>query len=363
MTFGVQSSLEESFVIIDRYVKHWGGNFLDTAEMYPAPSSDKKGRWFPGKSEVILGKWLAANPDLRASLVVATKVSGFNPSSETGGNRKLTLGTGGAIDPATCLPTKAPCRLDYDSVIEACDASLKRLQIDTIDLYQVHWPDRATPLFGASGYNPGQERDAVPIAETVRAMKKLIDDGKIKHYGLSNETTYGVCQYCMEADKIGCPRPVSIQNQYSLLYRPFDTELAEACAPSHYNVGLLPWTPLGGGMLTEKYLGLDEKDFPKGSRYTEFPTFMYRFKSPQARAAADKYAAIAKKEGVSLATLSLKFCLSRWFATSTIIGATTLEQLDENCAAFEVNGAPLSDEALAAIDEVHMMQQNPIMSM
>ena len=221
--------------------------------------------------------------------------------------------------------------------MQACDASLKRLQVDYIDLYQVHWPDRYTATFSVLEYKKELERpDPVPIAETVAAMKELIDAGKIRYYGLSNETTYGLSQWCYEADKIGCPRPVSIQNQFSLLVRNFECELAEACSPCHFDVALLPWTPLGGGSLTSKYLddkgkciGYDHESIPPNSRFKVFKegntTYMPRFFKPGAIKATEKYAAIAKKYGVSLTELALGFCLSRWYATSTIIGATTLE--------------------------------------
>ena len=153
----------------------------------------------------------------------------------------------------------------------ACDASLRRLRTDYIDLYQLHWPDRYAPNFGQSVYDPKQERDAVPIKETVAALGELIAAGKIRHYGLSNETTYGVCEFVRAADELGVPRPVSIQNSFCLLHRTFETELAEACAPSHYNIGLLPWTPLAGGALSGKYL---HGKRPAEGRLVKYPNFM-----------------------------------------------------------------------------------------
>ena len=228
MTWGVQNTQEEAFEQLDYACKVRGVNFIDTAEMYPVPSSDP--RWKPGTTEVILGNWLAQNKDLRSDLVIATKVSGYNPSSETGGNR--------------FVPPKkeAPCRLDRDSIIMACDASLRRLQIECIDIYQIHWPDRYIPSFGTCTYLPEKERpDSIPIKDTVAAMHELIKAGKIKHFALSNETTYGVCEFVRAADALGCPRPVSIQNSFCLLHRSFETELAEACSPSNFNIPCLPW--------------------------------------------------------------------------------------------------------------------------
>jgi len=165
---------------------------------------------------------------------------------------------------------------------------------------------------------------------------------------------------------LGCPRPVSIQNQFSLLYRPFEGELAEACAPSHYDIGLLPWTPLGGGMLTDKYIGSDGKvlkqeDFPKDARFGKYVNWMVRMKQGPAKTAVEAYAQIAKEAGVPLVTMALQWCLSRWYVTSTIIGATTIEQLQQNCDAFDEAQAPLSQDVLEKIDKVHLSCQNPIM--
>eukprot|EP00928_Gymnodinium_smaydae_P055366 TRINITY_DN38927_c0_g1_i1.p1 TRINITY_DN38927_c0_g1~~TRINITY_DN38927_c0_g1_i1.p1 ORF type:complete len:455 (-),score=60.39 TRINITY_DN38927_c0_g1_i1:38-1213(-) len=369
MTFGVQSSEEDAHSLLDYYVKERGGNLLDTAEMYPAPSSDPT--WKPGRSEEIIGTWMAKNRDIRRQVLIATKVSGFNPCSETAGNRKITLERGGKIDEATGLPEKAPCRLDRASILEACEASLKRLQVDCIDLYQIHWPDRYVPLFGALAYDVAKERpDSVAIEETVLAMKELIDAGKIRYYGLSNETTFGVCTYCQVADRLGAPRPVSIQNQFSLLYRPFESELAEACAPRNYDIALLPWTPLGGGILTQKYLSDEGKLLPPeqwpASRFRQYPKWMSRFADagkPQCGLAVERYALVAKSAGISLTDLALKFCRSRWYAASSIIGATHLDQLRENLDAFEESSPELSKDVLRAIDEIHMASQNPIMSM
>lgn len=173
------------------------------------------------------------------------------------------------------------------------------------------------------------------------------------------------CLSVKAADALGCPRPVSIQNQFSLLYRPFEGQLAEACAPSHYDISLLPWTPLGGGMLSEKYIAADgkvlpENKFPKDSRFGMYASWMVRMKQGKAKEAIEEYHAMAKQAGLPLATLALLWCRSRWFVASTIIGATTLEQLQQNCDAFDITQPSLSDELLAQIDKVHLVCQNPI---
>lgn len=312
--------------------------------MYPVPSSAPG--WKPGRTEAFIGTWLAKNPSLRPEVVIATKVSGYNPNSETGGNR--------FVPPRE----RADCRLDRASVLMACDASLRRLQTDYIDLYQLHWPDRYCPGFGTSVYDPSKERDAVPIKETVAALGELIEAGKIRHYGLSNETTYGVCEFVRAADELGVPRPVSIQNSFCLLHRSFETELAEACAPSHYNIGLLPWTPLAGGALSGKYLNGAK---PAEGRLVKYGNFMQRYLNPPSVAATEQYAAVAAKAGVSLATLALAWCKTRWYVTSTIIGATTMAQLKEDIDAFDGDIVTLDEETLAAVDAIHFQCRDPCM--
>ena len=312
---------------------------------YDSVPSSAEG-WKPGRTEEYIGTWLAKNPEIRSEVIVATKVSGFNPSSETGGNR---------FQPPK---QKADCRLDKESIHMACDASLRRLQTDYIDLYQLHWPDRYCPGFGTAVYDPSKERDAVPIKDTVAALGELIAAGKIRHYGLSNETTYGVCEFVRAADELGVARPVTIQNSFCLLHRSFETELAEACAPSHYNIGLLPWTPLAGGALSGKYLGGAK---PAEGRLVKYPKFMQRYLNSHSTEATEKYAAIAAKAGVSLATLSLAWCRTRWYVASTIIGATSMSQLKENIDAFDGEHVTLSEETLAAVDAVHFACRDPCM--
>ena len=199
MTFGEQNSEKESHEQLSYSLEN-GVNFIDTAEMYPVPSSAPN--WIPGTTEVYIGTWLKKNPDIRSEIVIATKVAGYVEASDVAGNRYV--------------PSKGkiPARLDRQSIFDACDASLSRLQISCIDIYQIHWPDRYAPTFGSTCYDPSKERDSVPLEETITAMGDLIKAGKIKHYALSNETTFGVCEFIRIADKLGLPRPVTIQNSF-----------------------------------------------------------------------------------------------------------------------------------------------------
>ena len=347
MTWGVQNTEEEAFEQLDYAIKVRGVNFIDTAELYPVPSSSAL--WVAGNTEKIIGKWIERNKELRKELIVATKVAGFIEASDIPKMRTEPAGK-----------EKMSTRLDRESILSACDASLRRLKTDYIDVYQLHWPDRYIPLFGSCEYDRRKERDGkfAPVAfeETVLALKELLDAGKIKSYGLSNETSYGVCEFVRVADKLGVPRPVSIQNSFCLLHRSYETELAETCAPSHHNISLLPWTPLAGGALSGKYLNGAK---PKKARFTEFPTFQDRYINEASQIATKKYAEIAEKAGVSLTAMSLAWCATRQYVGSTIIGATTMEQLKEDIDAFEPGRVTLSEETLRAIDDVHMQCRDP----
>lgn len=352
MTWGVQNTEEEAHAQLDYAIKERGVNFMDTAEMYPVPSSAPGHQ--PGRTEEYIGTWLQNNPEWRSKVIIATKVMGYSKESMTAANR--------FVPPSKHYPDS---RLDEESILQACDASLRRLQTDYIDLYQMHWPDRYAPLWGARSYHPQYEWDAVPMKETLGAFKKLIEAGKIRHYGFSNETTFGVAEFVRCADELGMQRPVSIQNQFCLLNRQFEGELAEACAPSHYNIGLLPWSVLCGGALTGKYLGkLDEQGYPidktlNSSRFVLFRQYQVRFNTPKSMKAVEKYSKVAKEAGISLATLAQAWCASRWFIPSTIIGATTLEQLKENIDAFSVT---LSDDVLRKVDDIHNENKDVIVS-
>lgn len=349
-------------------MKERGVNFIDTAEMYPVPSSAPG--WCPGRTEEIVGSWLAANPAWRERVVVATKVMGFAGASRVPANRDPSLAATAAVATgggAELLPERE-ARLDAASVHAACAASLRRLQTDRIDLYQLHWPDRYVPLWGATAYDgaaaAARDDGAVPIEETAAALKELLDAGKIRAYGLSNETSYGVCEWARVAQALGMPPPASIQNAFSLLNRGFETELAEACAPRHHNIGLLPWSPLCGGLLAGKYApgAAAPAADASNARFTLFPSFQARWASPSdpTKAAVAMYAELARREGVSLVTLSLAWCASRGYAASTIVGATTLAQLKEDIDAFDpAVRPPLSADCLAAVDQIHLRCRDP----
>jgi aryl-alcohol dehydrogenase-like predicted oxidoreductase len=307
MTFGVQNSEEEGHAQLDYAIKERGVNFIDTAEMYPVPASAPE--WKPGATEKIIGTWIKKNPEFRKNIIIATKVSGYNASSDTASNR-------------TIPPTEAiPARLDGNSIKMACNASLLRLQTDYIDLYQIHWPDRYVPSWGQICYIKDSERDAISIEETALALKELLDSGKIKAYGLSNETSYGVCEWAHIARKLNMPLPATIQNAFSLINRNYETDLAETCAPRNHNISLLPWSALCGGLLTGKYieswdLGDACTEGPKDGRLTKFgPKFQNRWSNPNmnTKNAVKKYQLLANAHDISLTKLSLAWCKSRWY--------------------------------------------------
>lgn len=350
MTWGVQNTEKDAHSQLDMAIAA-GVNFIDTAEGYPTPSSAPGHH--SGLSERYIGTYLNANPGARKKLIIATKVIGFSPCSKTVANRHT------GRDYGNDLPDG---NLNRTSILEACDASLERLQTDYIDLYQLHWPDRYVPLWGSRTYDVNSERESVQFRETLSALKELLDAGKIRAYGLSNETTFGICQFVRLADEIGMPRPASIQNSFSLLNRTFESEMAEACAPRNLNIGLLPWGILSGGVLTGKY---NEKlnsrlepldDSLKDARLVRFKGFQDRCLTESSLKATERYAEIAMGIGISVATLAQAFSKSRWYIPSSIIGATSLDQLKENLAAFEVI---LSDDILQKIDVVHWLNKDP----
>lgn len=332
-----------------------GINFIDTAEMYPAPMVDP--RWKPGRTEEIIGTYLAKNPGVREKLIIATKIIGqSNPSSAIVENR---------IAGQVSEPGKFPTRQDKESLLAACDASLRRLQTPYIDLYQLHTPDRYVPIFGSREYVQESEYKAVSFREILEGLKVLLDQGKIRAYGLSKESTFGVCQFCSIADEMGMPRPVTIQNEFGLLDRAFEFELAEACAPCNYNIGLLPWSILGAGVLSGKYNGRVDKNCVAtdeslaNARLSKYPHFQPRFLNELVLEAVEEYKQLAEAKGMTTATLAQAFCKSRWYIPSSIIGATSMEQLKENIDAFEVE---LSKDVLQKIDDIHNKRKDIALS-
>lgn len=323
MTWGEQNSEREAHAQLDRAVD-LGINFIDTAEMYPAPPRAQT----QGRTEAYLGRWLRARG--REGLVVATKVAGPGRRDWIRGGRTDLTG---------------------EVIAEACDTSLSRLQVDCIDLYQIHWPQRNVPLFGAKQFDPAQERTGPGIAEQVEAMGTLVRAGKIRHWGLSNETAWGIAAFCRAARELGMPPPVTVQNGFNLVARGAEYELAETLYRER--VSLIAYSPLGGGMLTGKYLGGAR---PPGARFTEFSNFTARFGTPLAREAVDAYAALARERGISLASLALGYLRGRWFVSAIIIGATSVDQLDSNVAAARVE---LDADTLAGLERIFERYPSP----
>jgi aryl-alcohol dehydrogenase (NADP+) len=324
MTFGQQNTLSEAFEQLDYAVEH-GINFIDTAEMYPVPARAET----QGSTERYIGEWLQHQP--RHRLILATKI--------TGPGRPWHWIRGGSLS------------ITRDNLRQAVAGSLKRLKTDYIDLYQIHWPDRYVPLFGGVAYDPSQERPTVPIAEQLQGLAELVQEGLVRYIGLSNETPWGVSKFCQVAEQLGLPKVVSIQNAYSLINRTFEMGLAEVCR--HEQVGLLAYSPLGFGLLTGKYLGGVK---PPGSRLALFEGFGQRYRKPNVEEAVAAYVQIARRHGLTPAQLALAFVRSRWFVTSTIIGATSLTQLKENLSCLDVE---LSPQLLAEIEAVHQRYPNP----
>jgi aryl-alcohol dehydrogenase-like predicted oxidoreductase len=323
MTFGQQTSESDAHAQLDYALAH-GVNFIDTAEMYSVPP---RAETF-GRSEQIVGKWLKLQP--RDKILIATKVAG--PS------RNLDWIRGG------------PLALDRENIRLAIDGSLQRLQTDYIDLYQLHWPERNQPMFGQWQYNPTHDRECTSIQEQLSTLAELIKEGKIRHIGLSNEHPWGIMQFIQLADEIGLPHIVSTQNAYNLLNRSFESGLSEVC--HHEQVGLLAYSPLAFGHLTGKYL---ESPDALG-RLTQWPNFGQRYTKPNVQPATRAYAALAKQHGLSLTQMALGFVRTRWFASSTIIGASSLAQLTETLPATLT---PISDQLTNEIDAIHLQYTNP----
>lgn len=324
MTWGQQNSEAQAHEQLD-YAVAQAINFIDTAEMYPVPPNAQT----QGRTEKYLGTWLKKQQ--RDKLYIATKVAGP-------GRRDWIRG--GRTD------------LTRDVIAEAVDTSLQRLQTDYIDIYQIHWPQRNVPMFGGVEFDPSKEKKEGPsILEQVDGMAAMIKAGKIRHYGLSNETAWGVCEFHRAAKELGVPGPVTIQNSYSLISRNVDNDLAEALY--RQNMTLLAYSPLAGGLLSGKYIGGAQ---PEGARFTLFDTLGVRFKKPIVPEVIDAYAKLAKEHGLTLVQLALGYVNSRWFLGSNIIGATTMEQLGENIAAAQLK---LDDDTLNAIRQLQQRYPNP----
>jgi len=322
MTFGEQNTEKEAHQQLD-YALSKGINFIDTAEMYAVPGRKET----QGSTERFIGTWLKNQN--RADLIIATKVAG--PSDGLGYIRP---------------------NLGYTEVAirEAIEKSLNRLQTNYIDLYQLHWPERSANFFGVRNFKSNPKETWQENFESVLTiLNNLQKEGKIRHFGLSNETAWGVMKYLETAKNKNLNRPITIQNPYSLLNRTYEIGLAEVSVRE--DVGLLAYSPLAFGVLSGKYLN----GIPANSRIALFPQ-MGRYNSPEAHRATQLYADLAKKYNLNLAQMALAFCNQREFLTSTIIGATTMAQLKENIGSINL---VLNDGLLQEIDAIQNIQPNP----
>ncbi len=328
MTFGEQNTEAEAHAQLDRAVEA-GIDFIDAAELYPIPPKPET----QGRTEAYIGSWLKARGN-RDRLTIATKVVGRSDSTwfRDDGSKP---------------------RLDRRNIVEAVEKSLKRLGIGHIDLYQIHWPDRRTAGFGSNPTRwsaPSTDPDEVAIEESAEAFAELVAAGKIRHLGLSNESAWGTMRWLSTSEAGRGPRIVSIQNAYNLVNRTFETGLAEIA--HREDVGLLAYSPLAQGYLTGKYAN---GALPAGSRKQLFDR-LQRYEKAGASEAIDAYVALAAEFGLKPATFANAFVLSRPFVTATIIGATTMAQLEECLAAADVTW---TDEMGAAVDALHQRFGNP----
>ncbi len=331
MTFGEQVNEADSHAILDRSLAR-GVNFIDTAEMYSVPPKAET----CGRTETIIGNWFAKNPGARQKLVLATKVAG----------------------PSRGMPwVRDHLGLKASDFVKSCEGSLRRLQTDVIDLYQIHWPERHVPVFGGVYYDPQKETSQTSIHEQLEALAQLVKAGKVRHVGLSNETPYGVHEFVRLAEQHGLPRVATTQNPYCLINRTYENGLDETC--HRLNVSLLAYSPLGFGLLTGKYdaSGITGPDAPKGARIADYESVRkQRWGRPDALVAARRYNALAIENGMTPAQMALAFCYTKWQVASTIIGVTSLAQLDAELDAW---GTTLSPELLSAIDAVRWEMRDP----
>lgn len=323
MTWGNQNTEAEGFSQMD-YALERGVNFFDTAELYPVPATKET----QGQTSKIIGNWLKKSNN-RDKVILASKIAG--PGDYTAHIR--TTGFGGT------------------SIQEAIELELQRLQTDYIDLYQLHWPERHTNTFGVRDFIPSPNDPWLDnFNEVLHELNNLVKAGKIRAYGLSNEKGWGTMRYAEEVRKDNLPKISTIQNAYSLLNRVFEGDLAEISLRE--NIGLLAYSPLAFGVLSGKYIKGTAAD---NARLNLFPRFA-RYSSAQSTEATKQYLDLANDIGISLTTLSLAFVNQRPFVTSNIIGATNLEQLEENINSIETK---LSEDTLARINEIHAKIPNP----
>ena len=324
MTWGEQNSKADGFEQMDYAIDN-GVNFWDTAEIYAIPMREET----YGETENIIGEWFKKTKK-RDKVILATKVSG--PTS------KEYIRGGG-------------CSYDKKSMSEALEKSLKRMQTDYIDLYQLHWPERNTNFFGKQGYeHDSNEKNWIAFEEILENLKKFVDAGKIRYVGLSNETAWGLAK-CLELSKLkNLPKMMAVQNPYNLLNRTYEVGLAEISVREQS--GLLAYSPLAFGYLTGKYRN---NNMPKGSRIDLFKDFT-RYNNENSIKAIEEYYKISRKFNLDFAQMSIKFCEIQPFVTSVIIGATTMQQLKTNVESVNVN---LNNEIINEINEIQKIYPNP----
>jgi len=331
MTFGEQVDEPTAHAVLDRALAR-GVNFLDTAEMYAVPARKETF----GATETILGHWFAKTPGARNKLVLATKVAG----------------------PSRGMPwVREGSGMTAADIVASCNASLERLQTEVIDLYQIHWPERHVPAFGSMVYDPKQERSTTSIHEQLEALAGLVKAGKVRAIGLSNETPYGVHEFVRLAEQHGLPRVATVQNPYCLVNRSLENGLDESM--HRLGVSLIPYSPLGFGLLTGKYDqgGTEGPEAPKGARISTYESVRkQRWGRADALKAARRYNALAREHGLTPTRMALAFCYANWRVASTIIGVTSQAQLDENLDAW---GTTLSPELLTAIDKIRWEMRDP----
>ena len=335
MTFGEQVDEATSHAILDRSLAR-GVNFLDTSEMYAVPTRAAT----YGATETIMGNWFAKRPGARQKLVLATKLAG----------------------PARGMDwiRHGSAQVTAKDIVDSCEGSLKRLQTDAIDLYQIHWPVRYVPNFGLSYFEPAKDAKGGPVTsihEQLQALAGLVKAGKVRTIGLSNETPYGVHEFVRLAEQHSLPRVASVQNAYTLVNRAADNGLDETL--HRLGVSLLAYSPLAFGLLTGKYdsSGTTGPLAPAEARITKFESVRkQRWGRPEAFAAALRYNALAREHGLTPTQMALAFCYTNWRVASTIIGVTSVAQLDECLNAW---GTTLSPELLAAIDKIRWEIRDP----
>jgi aryl-alcohol dehydrogenase-like predicted oxidoreductase len=327
MNWGEQNTEADAHEQMD-YAVEQGINFIDTAELYPIPPNKES----QGRTESYIGTWMKEKKN-RSDLIIASKVTGKSPMTYVRGGDEL--------------------KFDRKNITAAIEGSLKRLQTDYIDLYQLHWPDRRTNVFGVRNYTHDQDDQSVPLLETLEVLADFVKQGKIRHVGLSNETAWGVTEFLRLSRENDLPRMQSIQNPYSLIMRQYESALAEIGI--NEDVGLLVYSPLATGVLSGKYL---DGKMPKGSRMDySGGRSNKRYNPDHAQPAIQDYVDLAKKHDLDPAQMALAFVNSRQFVTSNIIGATTMEQLKSNIASVDLE---LNEEVLDGIEQIQTIMPNPL---